>query len=412
MEDKEVQECIKFLKASVMFRYCSEDNLRLVAKSMQKKHYKKGDTLIEQGEPTTQIFLISEGHVKRMKTVQGTSHQIDEGEKGTTFGSFHIIRQDPSFASAKCTTDVTAFIISAKQLNSLLVSKPSLANDMIHSLSKEIRHIKNQMRTPLLEQPSVPIPIIPTTIAAAMESFYRSALNSFLNARLSGQRGALFPNMHIQMPTRVVYINGIKNLRHYLNNAIKPDDYSNPTAVRLGLAVAPGVLMTPMSSILEASNAGHLNPEPIYTRWIRGLVPRTAREIIFALGLNQLSDWCEERVPRQISESKALRNAMGSLTAGVISGYISHVPHNLSTLKLLTPAKSYWELFQGLVSTSESRLPTTMPPTLRRGLGFAGTFLFPKGVHIRTTQIVGSFIILNGTISALQDWNVKQYLAK
>ena len=33
------------------------------------------------------------------------------------------------------------------------------------------------------------------------------------------------------------------------------------------------------------------------TRWMRGLVPRAAREVIFGIGLNQLSDYCEERVP-------------------------------------------------------------------------------------------------------------------
>lgn len=78
---------------------------------------------------------------------------------------------------------------------------------------------------------------------------------------------------------------------------VTPENYSNPNAVRLAAAITPGVLMTPFSSILEASNAGHANPEPLYRRWTRGLVPRTSREVIFGIGLNQLSDYCEERVP-------------------------------------------------------------------------------------------------------------------
>lgn len=45
----------------------------------------------------------------------------------------------------------------------------------------------------------------------------------------------------------------------------------------------------------EACNA-ESNPEPLYRRWMRGLVPRTAREIIFGLGINQLSDACEKQV--------------------------------------------------------------------------------------------------------------------
>ena len=37
--------------------------------------------------------------------------------------------------------------------------------------------------------------------------------------------------------------------------------------------------MTPLSSMLEASNAGHMNPEPITTRWMRGITWRMAREV-------------------------------------------------------------------------------------------------------------------------------------
>ena len=50
-----------------------------------------------------------------------------------------------------------------------------------------------------------------------VESFYRSGLNAAMNARLSGQWGTLFPNMHIQCPARILYINGFKGLRQYLD---------------------------------------------------------------------------------------------------------------------------------------------------------------------------------------------------
>ena len=55
------------------------------------------------------------------------------------------------------------------------------------------------------------------------------------------------------------------------------------------MSFAPGIIMTPLSSMLEASNAGHMNPEPITTRWMRGITWRMAREVIFGIGLNQMS---------------------------------------------------------------------------------------------------------------------------
>ena len=118
--------------------------------------------------------------------------------------------------------------------------------------------------------------------------------------------------------------------------------------------------MTPMSSILEASNAGHSNPEPMSTRWLRGTVPRCAREVIFGIGLNQLSDYCEERVPGFV-EGKALRTAGGSMLAGIVCGYLSHVVHNMSTLKLMNPNKSYSQHFNDYVTAAEGRLPANIP---------------------------------------------------
>lgn len=238
-------------------------------------------------------------------------------------------------------------------------------------------------------------------MAAAIESFYRAALNAYLNQKLTGVKmTTLFPNMHIQTPTRIVYINGFKAIRQYLDNMVKPDEYSYPMMVRLGAAVIPGICMTPFSSILEASNAGHSNTEPLLKRWTRGLVPRTSREIIYGIGLNQLSDYCEERIP--YFENQIIRNASGSLCAGIISGYFSHVVHNMSTLKLMNPNKTYAVHFKEYVQKYEVKIPSTVSPQLRKIGAILGSIFLPSGLYIRTGQIVGSFIILNGTINAMQ----------
>ncbi len=173
-----------------------------------------------------------------------------------------------------------------------------------------------------------------------------------------------------------------------------------PMAWSFGLAITPGLVMTPVSSLLEACNA-HLNTEPLWRRWLRGITFRATREVqatcgereekdkkkqkkkkqpeiwqqkvkmvifwffaiylellflsfsfflfpfsfsfvagpqvIFGIGLNQLTDYCEERTPH--TWSKFARNFVGSCAAGMCSGYLSHVPHNLSTLKLMHPTR-------------------------------------------------------------------------
>ena len=120
---------------------------------------------------------------------------------------------------------------------------------------------------------------------------------------------------------------------------------------------------------------------------------------------------------------------------GVLAGYFSHIPHNLSTLKLMTPSKTYGQHLGALVAQSESRIPTTFSPGTcthtrthththththtrararahthththtpgsRRAIATVAAILFPRAVVIRTAQIVGSFVILNGTINSLK----------
>ncbi|CAN0561743.1 unnamed protein product [Ectocarpus sp. 12 AP-2014] len=93
---------------------------------------------------------------------------------------------------------------------------------MLYSLSKEVFRM-SKLRTPLLEQAShrrriVVFPQDPkpnsffgSTLGAVIESYYRSGFNSWLNAKLTGKPPAsMFPMFHVQIPTRVVYINGFK----------------------------------------------------------------------------------------------------------------------------------------------------------------------------------------------------------
>ena len=61
------------------------------------------------------------------------------------------------------------------------------------------------------------------------------------------------------------------------------------------------------------------------------------------------------------------------MLAGVISGYFSHVVHNLSTLKLMNPNKSYGQHFSDYVTKAEERLPQNIP--MRRAAATFSKFL-------------------------------------
>eukprot|EP00729_Bicosta_minor_P002322 gene2322-8420_t len=325
----EVSDVEHLLKTNtVLFKFATPGTISAVAQGVTKKTFAKNDVLIEQGAPQNEMFIMRDGIAERTR-VEGSGaekviRQFGSKETKATTGGLHFLKGDKAEVRSS--------------------SKP-------------------KQRTPLgmQKQTSAQSPVVATSVAATVESFYRSALNAYINAHLTGSPvSKLFPDMHVQIPMRVVYINGTKGTRAWLNNNIDPRDYSVSTAILL----APGLSMTPMSSVLEAANAGHKNPEPLKTRWMRGLAARAVREIIFAIGLNQAADYCEERVPVQV-ENGLLRNTAGSLTA-------ERLP-------------KHWSQQQ--------------KQTVARVLGVVA----PKAVMTRTVQIIGTFVLLNGIIYSLRD---------
>jgi hypothetical protein len=119
------------------------------------------------------------------------------------FGALHFLKCEPTYATALAETDGVAYTLESGELNRLLDRDPSLAKEMLYSLSKEVFRM-SRLRTPLLEQDPKPLSFFATSLGATIESYYRSGLNAWLNAKLSGKPpGSLFPSFHIQIPTRI-----------------------------------------------------------------------------------------------------------------------------------------------------------------------------------------------------------------
>eukprot|EP00172_Hildenbrandia_rubra_P001765 Plantae.Rhodophyta-Hildenbrandia_rubra.ctg23575.p1 GENE.Plantae.Rhodophyta-Hildenbrandia_rubra.ctg23575~~Plantae.Rhodophyta-Hildenbrandia_rubra.ctg23575.p1 ORF type:complete len:464 (-),score=68.60 Plantae.Rhodophyta-Hildenbrandia_rubra.ctg23575:87-1478(-) len=407
LSSSDIDKATELLSASAILRNADARSVRRLASIMKVHHFKHDANIAVQDEPSDSFHVVAEGETTRLRTDEdGVPHRVDTHHCGpATINSLHVVQGAPAYATARCASETCkTFAVGRDELLKLLENDHVLAKSMIVSLSRKVRARTKTLRTPLMEQKTKEFRFAHVTIAAAMESYYRSALNSVLNQRLSGVKSSLFPNMHIQVPVRVAYINGFKSLRALIDNNVHADEWKMPAGVRFATMVAPGVIMTPMSSVLEACNAGHINSEPIARRSLRGTLPRGVREIIFGVGLNQMSDYFEERWTGVMHRNPMMANVAGSLTAGVIAGYLSHVPHNISTYKLLQPDKGYSELFKMFVDKSAPKhlVPRGLPDTVKPKAHALLAILFPRGVMIRTVQIVGSFIILNGVTYLLK----------
>eukprot|EP01129_Flabellula_baltica_P001542 TRINITY_DN114_c0_g1_i2.p1 TRINITY_DN114_c0_g1~~TRINITY_DN114_c0_g1_i2.p1 ORF type:complete len:257 (+),score=28.83 TRINITY_DN114_c0_g1_i2:63-833(+) len=204
-------------------------------------------------------------------------------------------------------------------------------------------------------------PLLATSVSAGLESFYRSALTTIINTKLLGAKVSifkmkLFPSMHVQLPSRILYINGFKAIKE----RIEKSQYLNivpRSASHAIVAVAPGLLMTPLVSLLEATTAKTENSKSLslLQRSKVGFLPRGMREVLFGIGINQFSQYFIARFNNILSSGHAASFA-GSIVAGALAGYLSHVPHLFASIKMLSPAKTYTEVAHEVVKKSERYL--------------------------------------------------------
>jgi CRP-like cAMP-binding protein len=387
------------LQHTVIFNGAEEADLNFLADRMERVDFKRGHLIVREGSEMTDAYIIYSGDVRRFVTESGKLFVV------STFcprsiGLLHFYnRSRDSRFNAECLTDVVAFRLKRKDMDQALELRPNLAKSMIRDLSFYIRTNTRHTSTPLFEQRSYNISIVATSLAAMCESFYRSAMNNLINYRINGTLGTWFPRMEVQIPARMIYINGLKQIRTQLDNV---DLSGNPYQhiYRLLFTFAPGVIMCPFSSLLEAANAP--NPEPLSIRWTRGYFPRIGREVIFGIGMNQLADFFTERL-HGVFENPYARGAGGSIAAGLCAGYLSHMPHILSTRKLASPHLSYKAIYESVWQRSLPLVPEFIPAEARPTFAKAMSFLLPIGCAYRSAQLCGTFIIINGITYSLRD---------
>ena len=85
-----------------------------------------------------------------------------------------------------------------------------------------------------------------------------------------------------------------------------------------------------------------------------------------------------------------------------LASHTRHTTHNHHHHHLLH-RRSYGVLFSEYAKSSEARLPASMAPATKETLAKVLALVAPKALVARTTQIVGTFMLLNGIIYMLKD---------
>jgi CRP-like cAMP-binding protein len=126
---------IDLLRQVALFKGCSKRELGEIARIADEIDFPAGKTLITQGEPGKQCFVLIEGSVDVVKG----GKKVPEMRGGSEiFGEIALLSGGPSTATVITTTPARALVIGPQQFQSLLERWPSIQRRVLHAMSERL----------------------------------------------------------------------------------------------------------------------------------------------------------------------------------------------------------------------------------------------------------------------------------
>ncbi len=123
-------ELIKFLKQCNVFSNLSANELTMVARKLKKQNFKAGNTIIRQGDPGENYYMIHSGSV---------DVKIDDGEKwnkvatlnqGDTFGEASLLTGNPCNATVYTNVSSFFYVLDKESFKEAIEKSPTLEEEL------------------------------------------------------------------------------------------------------------------------------------------------------------------------------------------------------------------------------------------------------------------------------------------
>jgi len=104
-------------------------------------HYKKGDVIIKEGDPSTEVYAIVDGQADVM--VMGV--KVGEVYEEEIFGAMSLLTNSPRSATVVATKNCTVLIVPRDEFNTLMKTHPHICINLLESLAKKIVSLNEQV---------------------------------------------------------------------------------------------------------------------------------------------------------------------------------------------------------------------------------------------------------------------------
>lgn len=128
---------VDHLASLPLFSSCSKRELQRIAKAGDEVSKEAGYVFVEQGEVGREACVILSGTV----AVRRNGRKIATLGVGDQFGELALLDHGPRTATVVAETDVTVFVLTARNFRGVLEEVPPIAHKLMATLATRVREL-------------------------------------------------------------------------------------------------------------------------------------------------------------------------------------------------------------------------------------------------------------------------------
>jgi CRP/FNR family transcriptional regulator, cyclic AMP receptor protein len=125
-------------------QFASKDLTRL-GRAVVERSYKKGETIVKEGEQAVAFFVIIKGKVEVVQGSGKKAQMLNTLGPGQTFGEMALLDGAPRAATITTLEDTTCLVLSRWDFVAELQTNPHMAVAMLPVLSRRLREVEARL---------------------------------------------------------------------------------------------------------------------------------------------------------------------------------------------------------------------------------------------------------------------------
>jgi CRP-like cAMP-binding protein len=135
--DNHHDECVRNVP---LFESLKENEFALIQQTVQRRLYRKGDSIFREGDLSDGLYVINEGTIKISKLSDaGKEHVLRFLFPGDFSGQFALFHESQHYTNAEALSDTTACHIHRAHLRAMLQDNPHITYQFLVALSNQLR---------------------------------------------------------------------------------------------------------------------------------------------------------------------------------------------------------------------------------------------------------------------------------